>query len=103
MNAKSLNVVKRNLNSLAADPCACPPDELPVLESPFTGSVRVPVLPANRAYLRELRLAELAAWDANGGNADRLPSAEQSTDSSDEIRSAADIPVLNRIRVMLGI
>ncbi len=76
MNAKPSNVVKRNLNSPAAAPCECPPDELPVLDSPFTGSVRVPVLPANRAYLRELRNAELAAWEANGANADSLPTAE---------------------------
>jgi len=29
----------------------------------FTASVRVPVLPANRAYLRALRAAEMVAWD----------------------------------------
>ena len=83
MNAKSLIVVKRNLNPLAADPCECPPDELPVLNSPFTGSVRVPVLPANRAYLRELRNAELAAWEAKGGNADLLQTADLPEDSSE--------------------
>jgi hypothetical protein len=27
-------------------------------------SLRIPVLPANRAYLRALRAAELAAWQA---------------------------------------
>jgi len=29
----------------------------------FTASVRVPALPANRAYLRALRAAEMVAWD----------------------------------------
>ena len=83
MNAKPLNFLKRNLNSPGADPCACPPDEPPVLDSPFTGSVRVPVLPANRAYLRELRNAELAAWEAKGGNADLLQTADLPEDSSE--------------------
>jgi hypothetical protein len=29
----------------------------------LSGSLRIPVIPANRALLRELRAAELAAWE----------------------------------------
>jgi hypothetical protein len=40
----------------------------------LAGSIRIPVTPANRVLLRELRAAELAAWEKSFGGDERLSS-----------------------------